>query len=116
MTDEHDPFEIESEPSAGTEPMPAEVTAPPAPASTGIAWSAILLFLGIALVVVFAVQNTDPVPIRFLWMEGQFSLAIVILVTVGIIILLTELIGIGYRRRRRRRREEKEELRKYRST
>ena len=116
MTDEHDPFEIESEPSGETEPMPAEVTASPAPASTGIAWSAILLFRGIALVVVFAVQNTDSVPIRFLWMEGQFSLAIVILVTVGIIILLTELIGIGYRRRRRRRREEQEELRKYRST
>lgn len=115
MTDEHDPFEIESEPSAETEPMPVGETAPPASASTGIAWSAILLFLGIALVVVFAVQNTDPVPIRFLWMEGQFSLAIVILVTVGIIILLTELIGIGYRRRRRRRRQEKEELRNYRS-
>ena len=84
--------------------------------STGIAWGAILLMLGIALVVVFSVQNTDPVPVRFLWMEGQFPLAIVILITIGAVVLLTALIGGAYRRRRRRQRQDREELRRYRGT
>ena len=107
--DVHDSFgpEPDAEP-AGGEPLEATP-------STGIAWSAILLFLGIALVVVFSVQNTDPVPVEFLWLEGEFSLAIVILVTVGVVILLTEVIGLSYRRRRRRRRAESEELRRYRN-
>ena len=72
--------------------------------------------LGIALVVVFSVQNTDPVPVRFLWMEGQFPLAIVILITIGAVVLLTALIGGAYRRRRRRQRQDREELRRYRGT
>jgi uncharacterized integral membrane protein len=87
---------------------------PPASGSTGIAWGAILLLFGVALVVIFAVQNTDPVPVRFLWLEGEYSLAIVILVTVGVIVVLTELIGLAYRRSRRRRRSDKEELRRLR--
>ncbi len=112
MSDEQtDPFQFEEEPSPQIETF-AEPS--PAPPSTGIAWGAILLFVGIALVVVFSVQNTDPVPVNFLWMEGEFSLAIVILVTVGVIVLLTELIGLSYRKRRRRRLVEKEELRRLR--
>ena len=99
-----------AEPEAGAAPYQA----PPVETPTGLAWGAFLILLGIALVVVFAVQNTDPVPVTFLWMEGEFSLAIVILVTVGVIILLTELAGLTYRRRRRRRRAEQEELRKLR--
>ena len=112
MTDEQqDPFEYERE----TQAEPEAVEAPTRrPESTGIAWGAIVAFAGIALIIVFAVQNTDPVPVRFLWMEGEHPLAIVILITVGVVILLTELIGISYRRRRRRRRDEKEELRRLR--
>jgi len=114
MTDEHqDPFEDERD-------LPAENEMRDAPErrseSTGVAWGAILAFLGIALVIVFAVQNTDPVPVTFLWMEGEHPLAIVILITIGVVILLTELIGVSYRRRRRRRRDEKEELRRLRDT
>ncbi len=107
-----DPFQVDEEAQAELE----AAAEPPRPISdsTGIAWGAILLFLGIALVVVFSVQNTDPVPINFLWMEGEFSLAIVILVTVGVMVLLTELIGLSDRKRRRRRRAEKEELRRLR--
>ncbi|MGH8872371.1 MAG: lipopolysaccharide assembly protein LapA domain-containing protein [Acidimicrobiia bacterium] len=113
MTDEtHEPSQFEAGPTP--EPERPQGSQPGGPGSTGIAWGAILLLLGIALVVVFAVQNTDVVPVKFLWMEGQFSLAIVILVTVGVIIVLTELIGLSYRGRRRRRHEEREELRKYR--
>lgn len=112
MTDEsHDPFGFEPEPSPESEEQPPQAEQRPVQSSTGIAWGAILLLLGIALVVIFAVQNTDPVPVKFLWMDGEFSLAIVILITIGAIVLLTELIGLSYRRRRRRRRAEKEELR-----
>ncbi|MET0697795.1 MAG: LapA family protein [Acidimicrobiia bacterium] len=112
MTDEHqDPFRAEEEPRA--QPDAAEAPTP-SPEPTGIAWGAILAFAGIALIIVFAVQNTDPVPVRFLWMEGEHPLAIVILITVGVVILLTELIGVSYRRRRRRRREERDELRRLR--
>jgi hypothetical protein len=38
----------------------------------------------------------------------------VILVTVGVMIVLTELIGLSYRRTRRRRLAERQELKKYR--
>jgi hypothetical protein len=47
-------------------------------------------------------------------MDGSFSLAIVILITVGAAILITELVGISYRRRRRRSRAERDELRRLR--
>jgi uncharacterized integral membrane protein len=115
MTDEHqDPFEDER--NSSLEPESDAVETVGRRESTGIAWGAIVAFVGIALVIVFAVQNTDPVPVRFLWMEGQHPLAIVILITVGAVILLTELIGVSYRRRRRRRRDEKEELRRLRDT
>lgn len=112
MTDEHqDPLEVERDLPA--EPDERETPAR-RPEPTGIAWGAIFAFAGIALVIVFAVQNTDPVPVRFLWMEGEHPLAVVILITIGVVILLTELIGVSYRRRRRRRRDEKEELRRLR--
>lgn len=114
MTDEHqDPFEDERDSPVEPDADTIE-TLERRSGSTGIAWGAIVAFVGIGLVIVFAVQNTDPVPVRFLWMEGQHPLAIVILITVGAVILLTELIGVSYRRRRRRRRDEKEELRRLR--
>jgi hypothetical protein len=47
-------------------------------------------------------------------MEGQFPLAIVILITIGAVILITELIGVRYRRRRRRQQQERDELQRYR--
>lgn len=113
MSDQpHDPFPEEEEPEAAPEQMEE---GRPEPVSTGIAWGVILLLVLIALIVVFAVQNTDAVPVRFLWFEGQFPLAIVMLVTIGVMILLSELIGLSYRRRRRRRLAEREELRKYRA-
>jgi uncharacterized integral membrane protein len=103
----------------GSEPEVAPESAPERPegsrpATTGIAWGAILLLLGIAAVVIFSVQNTDPVPVRILWTQGNYPLAIVILVTVGVMIVLTELIGLSYRRTRRRRLSEREELKRYR--
>jgi uncharacterized integral membrane protein len=112
MTEEpRDPFRSEPESPPEAAPERPEVARP---ATTGIAWGGILLVLGIAAVVIFSVQNTDPVPVRFLWTEGSYPLAIVILVTVGVMIVLTELIGLSYRRTRRRRLAERQELKKYR--
>lgn len=91
----------------------AETVKPPRE-GTGIAWGFILLLLGIAAVAVFAAQNTDPVTIKFLWLEGAFPLSIVILVVAATAVLLTELASVVYRRRRRVRRAEKEELRRLR--
>ena len=119
MTDDRtEPFPDEPDEGEadGKESAPPGQREAPARESTGIAWGAILLMLGIALVVVFTVQNTDPVPVRFLWMEGQFPMAIVILITIGAVVLITELIGMSYRRRRRRLRQEQEELRRYRGS
>ena len=78
----------------------------------GIAWGVILLFVGIGLVVVFAVQNTTTVPVKFLWLEGNFPLSIVILTTAVVAFFLGELLALVYRRRRRERLAEKEELRR----
>ena len=108
MSDDYEPFEIHED---GEHPEPEVVDVDPRP---GIPWGLILVFVGIGLIVIFAVQNTDSVTVQFLWMEGQFPLAIVILVTAGVSLLLGELLATAYRRRRRRRAAEKEELRQYR--
>ena len=113
VTDEHaDPFPDDQDEETSPAPAPDGEGTPRD--SAGIPWGAVLFMLAIALVVVFSVQNTDPVPVKFLWMEGEFPLATVILITIGAVVLLTALIGAAYRRRRRRRREEREELRRYR--
>jgi uncharacterized integral membrane protein len=118
--DRTEPFPDEPDPeqTEGQESGPSVADEPESlrPEPTGIAWGAILLMLGIALVVVFTVQNTDPVPVKFLWMQGQFPLAIVILITIGAVILITELIGASYRRRRRRQRQDRDELKRYRGS
>lgn len=81
---------------------------------TGIPWGVIWLFVGAALLVIFAVQNTNEVQVKFLWIEGEFPLSIVILVTATVSILLGELLGVVYRRRRRRRLAERDELHQFR--
>jgi uncharacterized integral membrane protein len=111
-----DPPDPEAMESTDSEPAAPDEPGALRPEPIGIAWGAILLMLGIALVVVFTVQNTDPVAVEFLWMEGQFPLAIIILITIGAVILITELIGMSYRRRRRRQRQDQEELKRYRGS
>ena len=81
---------------------------------SGIAWGVLLLFVGIGLVVIFAVQNTTTVPVKFLWLDGDYPLSIVILTTAVVAFLLGELLALVYRRRRRERLVEKEELRRLR--
>jgi uncharacterized integral membrane protein len=80
----------------------------------GVPWGALIALLGLALVVVFAVQNTEPVPVEFLWLEGEYPLALVILITAAAAVLIAQLVAYLYRRRRRRRLAEQQELRRYR--
>ncbi|MDP9494569.1 MAG: lipopolysaccharide assembly protein LapA domain-containing protein [Actinomycetota bacterium] len=83
---------------------------------SGVAWGAVIILLGLALAIVFAVQNTEPVPIEFLWLDGEFPLALVILITVAVVVLLAELLGMVFRRRRRRRHTDRQELKKFRES
>ena len=85
---------------------------PPEP--TGFPWGAAVLLVGVVLVAVFAVQNTESVHVEFLWFEGRFPLAIVILVTAVAAVLLAELAGLVYRRRRRRLISDRAELKRLR--
>jgi uncharacterized integral membrane protein len=93
-----------------------EQPAEPVTASRGtdIPWGlAITLLIAIG-VVVFAVQNTQTVEIRFLGWERNFPLAVVLLAVVIVSVVLDEVFGALLRRRRRRRRQEREELRRLR--
>jgi uncharacterized integral membrane protein len=110
MSNNIDGFELGDGPEESSEPVIHDVEP-----GVGIPWGVIVLFGAIALVVVFAVQNTDDVAIRFLWMEGDFPLSIAILATAVVSVLIGELIGVVYRRRRRKRSAEQEELRQFRS-
>ncbi|MEA1903536.1 MAG: lipopolysaccharide assembly protein LapA domain-containing protein [Actinomycetota bacterium] len=80
----------------------------------GFPWGGLVAALGMILVVVFAVQNTESVPIEFLWIDGDFPLSIIILVTALASAILTAIGGGFYRRRRVKRRAEREELRRHR--
>jgi len=84
------------------------------PTGDGVPWGAILGTLGVVLLVIFAVQNTETVFIEFLWMSGGFPLSIVILVTAVSAVVVALLSGAFFRRRRRARRAEKHELRQLR--
>lgn len=80
----------------------------------GIPWGGITVLIGVALIVLFAVQNTESATIEFLWLSAEFPLSIVILVTAVVAALFTVAAGAFSRRRRRKRRAEKRELRELR--
>jgi uncharacterized integral membrane protein len=81
----------------------------------GIPWG-LGLFLAVAvLLVVFAVQNTQDVELRFLGWDGEFPLVVIIITVVVVSVILDEILGTVVRRRRKRRRAEKEELKRLRT-
>lgn len=83
-------------------------------AGTGVPWGGITTVVGIVLIVLFAVQNTETATIGFLWLTGDFPLSLVILVTALVAALFAITAGAFYRRRRRKRRAEKQALRELR--
>jgi uncharacterized integral membrane protein len=75
-----------------------------------LSWGLGLALLSGLVVVVFAVQNTDPVSIRFLGWSWTLPLALVIFVVATLAVVADELFGLVARKRRRRRKAQKAEL------
>lgn len=78
---------------------------------SGVPLAGLITVIGIALIVLFSVQNTESATVEFLWLSGEFPLSLVILVTALVSVLFATTAGALYRRRRRKRRAEKRELR-----
>lgn len=99
------------------EERPSEHTSPSLPPAApgaerdGVPWGFAFGSLLLAAVIVFAVQNSEPVPIHFLGWSGRFPLSIAVTVAVLATVVLTQSIGAIARRRRRRRKADKEALR-----
>ena len=84
--------------------------------SSDFSWSlAVFLLVGLGFVV-FAVQNTINVKVRFLTWDFTVSLPLLLVVTALIAVIADEVIGLIRRRRRRARAAEREELKRYRGT
>jgi uncharacterized integral membrane protein len=96
------------------EPPTARTESPRLTARTELPFGLVGMLLLSLLVVVFTVQNTDPVNVGFLAWEGEFPLAVVVIAVVVVTVVIDEVAGVFLRRRRRRRAAEKEELRRLR--
>jgi uncharacterized integral membrane protein len=70
---------------------------------TGWFWSLIVGGLIALAAIIFVLQNSDAVAVKFLGWQGDVSLAGVVLVVALAAIVADELFGTVYRRRRRRR-------------
>lgn len=103
-----------SAPTAAPETSTSDTVAPKDP-GTGVMWSAIALVVLAAAFVVVAVQNTDQVDVRFLWLEVSTPLVVVMAVAAAITLVVAEVVGFVWRRRRRTHRRERVELRQLRS-
>jgi uncharacterized integral membrane protein len=87
-----------------------------ASSDSGLSWGLALFVLGSLVFVVFIVQNSDSVLVKFLNWEGRFSLSLILVVTALVAVIADEVFGVLRRRRHRRRAEEREELKRFRST
>lgn len=82
---------------------------------TGIMWSGIAVIVLLALLVILAFQNTQAVDFEFLWFETSISLSLILAITAGIVVVVTEAVGFFWRHRRRKLRRERDELNRLRS-
>lgn len=71
----------------------------------GIPWGAVFLLFWAVLLTVFAVQNAETAPVRFLGWVWEMPVALLVMVTALATLVLTGLAFAFYRRRRRRNRE-----------
>lgn len=55
--------------------------------------------LAAAALALFVVQNTGKVPVKFLWMDGNFSLSVLLLVTVVLTLIIAVVVTWLLRRR-----------------
>jgi uncharacterized integral membrane protein len=80
----------------------------------GVPWGLAGSLLLLSAVVVFAVQNTQPVLLEFLGWEAVVPLVVVVMVAFVVAVLFDEVLGVVWRRRRARRAADREELRRLR--
>lgn len=101
------PDDVDSRSDAPRDEEPEVVTSY---AGTGV--TAVVLALGLlaAAAIALLAQNTESVPVEFLWLEGEVPLYVLFLVTALAASLATVLATAVWRRRRRRSRSEHEEL------
>lgn len=71
----------------------------------GIPWGAILLLVWAVALTVFAVQNAETAPVRFLGWVWQMPVALLVMVTALTTLVLTG-VGFAFYRRRRRLRKQ----------
>lgn len=93
-------------------PRPQDVGQPPD--RPGIPWRLGLFLVLMVLVVVFAIQNTQEVELKFLAWSWQLPLVVIILATMVVSVVLDEVLGGIIKRQRQRRRLEREELKRLR--
>jgi uncharacterized integral membrane protein len=61
---------------------------------TSGAWTAVILAaVLIVLLVIFVVQNTESVPLRFLWLDGNFPLAAALLIATAVGMVVVAAVG-----------------------
>lgn len=103
-----------------TEPPPPaenerpETEAPAPERRPDVPWGVAGFLVLALLLVVFAVQNTQSVELRFLGFEGSYPLVVIIITVVVVTVILDEILGFVMRRRRARRTREREELKRLR--
>lgn len=102
-------------PAAEPDEAPEPIAPTPLGDRTGVPWGLGLFLVLSVLLVIFAIQNTQTVTLRFLPWEGRFPLAVVVVAIVVVTVILDEVLGALMRRRRRRRRAERAELDRLRS-
>lgn len=93
---------------------PIEPKRPTADRDSGLSWGLAGFLLASLLFVVFIVQNSDAVLVKFLNWEGNFPLSLILVVIALLAIIADEVVGVMRRRRRRRTKEEREELERFR--
>lgn len=81
---------------------------------SGLSWGLAIFLVFAVLFVVFVVQNSDNVPVRFLNWEGTFPLPLILVITAILAVVADEIFGLIRRRRRRHLLAEKEELERFR--
>lgn len=61
---------------------------------TSGAWTAVILAaVLIVLLVIFVVQNTESVPLQFLWLDGNFPLAAALLIATAVGMVVVAAVG-----------------------
>lgn len=98
MTDEGQSEGFEADPAPG--PQVDEDT-------IGIAWGLVAFLVFIALLATFIVQNGSIVAVKFLWLDIQMKVWVLLTVTILLTLSFDQVISLIYRRRKRQAKQVK---------